>query len=73
MEAFVVKIFVSLLIIVLITSNVVAEKLSMESKFGKRQTVSCKIQQFLHVDLIGLSHELEKGKLFQLYKLYFTL
>lgn len=39
MEAFVVKISASLLIIVLITSHNVAEKLSMESKIGKRQTI----------------------------------
>lgn len=40
-----------LCIIVLITSNLAAE-LSMESKIGKRQTVSFKIQQFLYVGLV---------------------
>lgn len=39
MEAFIVTISASLLIIVLITSNVVAGKLSMESKNGKIQTI----------------------------------
>lgn len=39
MEAFVVKILASLLISVLITTNIVAEKLSMEIKFGKRDSI----------------------------------
>ncbi len=44
MEAFAVKSFPSLLIIVLMTSSAVTEKLSVESENGKRKILRCKMQ-----------------------------
>lgn len=64
METFVVKILLSLLIIVLMTSSVVTEKLSLGEKNGKRKTlyITCEIQEFFFYRIYRLKFQIEMGK-----------